>query len=332
MKSPLLLFFTLAILSSATVTSQTVLNTSFRPAVGQIFEFRVVDTIGVTEATAGPAGPSITWSLGGLFITLNQFNYNWVTPATTPYVGNFPGANLASSNSISTYEFYNDASGTFNFMGSQNGADFSKYGTAGAALFDFPFEYGDSTVVNFTGGSFSSGTLSGKVVTHADAFGTLQLSAPIGNVTNALRVKRTETLLYNYGPGVDDTVRTTTYLWYRSQCKEPVLIMGFKTSTFGQPEKYVRATAGCVTITSVRDQDLLQGIEVFPNPASNYFTINANGISIEKVEVVDLNGRILITANTPDLARVDVASLATGSYQIKLQTAIGTANKYFVKL
>lgn len=56
---------------------------------------------------------------------------------------------------------------------------------------------------------------------------------------------------------------------------------------------------------------------IYPNPASNVVrVINVNNAPIEKIEVIDLLGRVVCTASNSDY--IDVSSLSEGQYLVKI--------------
>ena len=81
-------------------------------------------------------------------------------------------------------------------------------------------------------------------------------------------------------------------------------------------------------LTQIAENDL--EISVFPNPASDYVTIGAEGL--QKVEIVDLKGRVVkcipATSNTLHL---DLESLDPGIYHLSVMTISGVITKSVIK-
>lgn len=86
-------------------------------------------------------------------------------------------------------------------------------------------------------------------------------------------------------------------------------------------------------------EDHLDGhILLFPNPASDYVEIRANGneLEITGIEVYDVYGKLIRTVvvadnNNSRQTRINVAGLATGTYFARLHTHQGVVTKPFVK-
>jgi hypothetical protein len=86
------------------------------------------------------------------------------------------------------------------------------------------------------------------------------------------------------------------------------------------------------TPLSVTSNNKLQLI-VYPIPAIDaLFISNPNHLLITSVAVYDILGQILINNTKPDLdGRLDVTSLATGSYFLQINTNLGVHVVRFIK-
>lgn len=307
----------IALFANASHAQGPVINGSFAPGIGETFTYRTIDTTGIDETVAGPGGGNVTWNLSQYFITLTQFLYNYVDPTTTAYTAQFPTANLASTNSVGLIEYYNASSTDYVYLGGRFNSDYTNYG-AGVSWFDYNFDYLDS-ITETVSGTFASGSVSGTVTTVADGWGTLTLSSPVGSNSNVLRVKRTALLDYNYGPGVDDYVTQTTYIWYRAACKEALLIMNFRSSTFYPYEKSVYATGGCI-INSANEIPQTNSFSTYPNPSSTHFTVNFDNIQQKnQLDIVDITGKVVKTfANVINNQSIEIDDLASGIYTLQM--------------
>ncbi|HMK07322.1 MAG TPA: T9SS type A sorting domain-containing protein, partial [Flavobacterium sp.] len=73
--------------------------------------------------------------------------------------------------------------------------------------------------------------------------------------------------------------------------------------------------------------------DVFPNPTNGMVAIKGNA-AIEKVVVIDINGRILkeLNFNNPNVnAQIDIADLSKGIYFLKIKSSQGIANRKIIK-
>ena len=70
-------------------------------------------------------------------------------------------------------------------------------------------------------------------------------------------------------------------------------------------------------IDNIDENSVEHGISIYPNPTNGIFRIsNVDPLSIQKVEVVDMLGRIV--ASTKNTDEIDVSSLSEGQYIVKI--------------
>jgi hypothetical protein len=70
--------------------------------------------------------------------------------------------------------------------------------------------------------------------------------------------------------------------------------------------------------------------DVYPNPASDFITVNA-GIN-SKIKVMDLSGRVLMTYRSDSaLIRIDLEALNAGTYIISVQDLDHTETTRLIK-
>jgi hypothetical protein len=80
--------------------------------------------------------------------------------------------------------------------------------------------------------------------------------------------------------------------------------------------------------------DLAGQWEIYPNPATSVLNIeNNSGMKITKLEVLDMNGKVVIDAKSANQLQsdLDVSQLQTGMYMIKLKLDDQTLTKRFIK-
>lgn len=82
---------------------------------------------------------------------------------------------------------------------------------------------------------------------------------------------------------------------------------------------YTKGNSGIERLSNV-------SMSIYPNPASDYVTVRAEGI--QEVSVLDLNGRVLSTSSS---SKVDVRGLAAGIYVVRVVTNNGVATEKIVK-
>ncbi len=88
------------------------------------------------------------------------------------------------------------------------------------------------------------------------------------------------------------------------------------------------------TIKSIRyNKDLDVSIKLFPNPATQYITVNIKGATTIKanISIIDATGKPVINTLNTDLRSFDVSNLPRGLYTIKVTTDNDIFTERFIK-
>ncbi|MDD3080142.1 MAG: DUF2271 domain-containing protein [Paludibacter sp.] len=78
--------------------------------------------------------------------------------------------------------------------------------------------------------------------------------------------------------------------------------------------------------TAVKNISDNPAYKLYPNPAQSY--VYASGYGIEKIELIDLNGKLLLTTKNQ---HIDVSDLSGGTYFVRMTTPAGMIMKKFQK-
>ena len=72
-------------------------------------------------------------------------------------------------------------------------------------------------------------------------------------------------------------------------------------------------------------------LKLFPNPASETITLSTTGCALQKVEILDVNGRVLYTATLNGTASFDynVSQMPSGIYFARVKTSCGVLTEKF---
>lgn len=92
-------------------------------------------------------------------------------------------------------------------------------------------------------------------------------------------------------------------------------------------------TSDCVSIETVGLEnlsDLANAISMYPNPATNVLTIQANDLQINTITVVSITGQTVKSVNTATTT-INVSDLVPGVYILQMQTDQGLVGKRFIK-
>jgi hypothetical protein len=107
---------------------------------------------------------------------------------------------------------------------------------------------------------------------------------------------------------------------------------GVEGATAGEKTYYFDDVKFGPATSSVKNQNEIEGLDVFPNPATNHWTITSEKEEITSIELFDLQGKQLrfIEPNTSNLT-IDASEFATGMYILKVTTATGTSTRKLIK-
>lgn len=83
---------------------------------------------------------------------------------------------------------------------------------------------------------------------------------------------------------------------------------------------------------SVQENDLVQGIQIFPNPATQNITFNKPAtLQIEQVTIYDILGKVIQASSGQDIQTVTISSLVSGVYFAKIKVGDRTNTLRFIK-
>jgi hypothetical protein len=77
------------------------------------------------------------------------------------------------------------------------------------------------------------------------------------------------------------------------------------------------------------NQNNLNGLEIYPNPANDKLTIETTQKS--EIEILNIQGQLIKSITSNGKTTIDISELAPGMYFVKVKTENGIAVKKFVK-
>ena len=105
-----------------------------------------------------------------------------------------------------------------------------------------------------------------------------------------------------------------------------ILIGGFFTSYNGSAVKHIARINGD-NPTGINPNDEFTGSFIYPNPATSFIHIGTGAVEVDKVEIFDPAGALVISVNQPRY--IDISALANGIYFARIETV---AKSYSEKL
>lgn len=315
------------------------------PVVGDTNKAYLVDTGSVNIKTVNAiTGNNALWDFSNLTVVNNSITSTIYTSTTSASSAtNYPGCNIVQSGSsflksVSTPSIQTELLGT-SFIGA------SLNFTNTAIVAKFPFAYSNnytdpySGTVTFT----SNGTFSGNVTVNADGSGTLNL--PNGQVfTNVLRVKTTQTttangVIYVGLFPIPITIKITNYDYYHSTQKYPIFNVNYTSIAILGPTVTASVRANTKsTIVGLKESSLENNnFKVFPNPATDYFTVNLSNLKNENgnISIYNVMGQLVKTINlgneTTIEKNISISELNSGVYLLKTVLGIKSSSNRLVK-
>jgi len=314
------------VVSSVLANAQTI-TSSWVPAVGFSQTHNIVNLTG--PIGPGSAGQGQTWNFAGA-TSDSSYTETHLAPADVFGGSNFPLATYAIVNPSFGALFYESSSVALQLMGQYSGVDSipgASIGTFNNAMdvMQFPASFSsafiDSFQVNYTS-PFLNFSMVGANDVLVDGSGSL--TTPTGTYNNVLRVKSINSYQFIGLPPLPGTVTngtTTTYMWVSPDypgyelMKYTIDVEGTNTDTS------ITYSANPLGIQNVANQTL----QVSPNPANSFVTVGfPSGAELNRVEVLDLSGRVLAIETVNGKSNRTTISTATFTNGVYIVRAVDT--------
>lgn len=220
--------------------SQLTLTSSINPVAGNTQMIVNSDTNGITQ---GNAGPNQTWNFTSL-VRRDSSLLSWVSSSSTPYAGQFPTSNVASTNDNSNYNYFTTSAANLITNGTAGPVAVIPYSNP-ELFMQYPFTYNSSFSDVFAANYLLGGiptVRTGTITVTGDAWGTINLQ--FGSFTNALRVKYVISTKDSSNPGTPIVIITnlTSYVWFVPGRKFPVFEIVYTDITINdEPQAPVKS-------------------------------------------------------------------------------------------
>jgi hypothetical protein len=92
-------------------------------------------------------------------------------------------------------------------------------------------------------------------------------------------------------------------------------------------------TSACLAITTIGLNEMTAAsIQLYPNPTQEYLHVVSNKSEVERVELIDMNGKLIakFLGNSKELV-LDLHDLETGMYQVLVVTTNGDFNRQIIQ-
>lgn len=105
----------------------------------------------------------------------------------------------------------------------------------------------------------------------------------------------------------------------------------YKYSTSNRAELFYIFTTNTNTL-STNELEIIKNLKIYPNPADNMLFIDTTEKQIQKIEILDLQGRLLKTIKeNKEKYQIDISNFSSATYLVKLSTEKGSQTVKVVK-
>lgn len=102
--------------------------------------------------------------------------------------------------------------------------------------------------------------------------------------------------------------------------------------SYGPPNNPRQLQYATTTITNLSLNDFSKNnINIYPNPTNSLVFVDFMNLTNVKIEILDLNGKILTSKSTSNSTNIDLSNLSSGSYLIKINSTEGTKTMKILK-
>lgn len=306
MKTKQLLFFGMPLFVSLHYFGQSLTQSTHAPKLGDTYT--TIDCSTVVPVFGTGAGQNFNFST--LSVNSTSITYNGVTATSTGSTASYPSANIAVQSGTNN-AFYNESSTVLKYYG----GNISVGGLSAVLIYSSPAIYGKypmslgTTTTSITSGTIlafsNNGLFNGTCTANADATGTLTLPGSI-TYTNAIRVYLNQVMTFTIAGSITGSLMVEQYdyyapsysFWPNTNNNWPVISVQSSTLSTAiggtSTQTFVTINSQYQFLSVPKKNNTGANIIVFPNPAINKLTINANTkYNSAATTITDLSGKII---------------------------------------
>lgn len=295
------------------------------PAAGASSSMYVVDTMSVTMSSiSSVTGAGVTWDYSTVAMAAGSTESIVVNDASasTTFV------NSTKSITQGTIEQYFNSTTTervsqgYIFTEPTFGVVTVILDANEAKLMDYPFAYNNTSTDTYSGtlsfdfqGMPVTGNVTGNVTAKIDGTGTLRL--PDMDIPNVFRLTTIDTTVATGLPAIQtaEVIRVQHEYYDLADQNLPIFVDLYITiSGMGGQRQVLSKNFSTVGIENAT----ISNVVLFPNPSNGEFTISGD-FAKGAIEVVDMSGRTIHTAEIVSGAAVKLTNLKSGMYTVKVK-------------
>ncbi len=349
MKTKLLFVAVSSFLCASVFAQITVDHTNIAP-IGDLIR-QANDTLPGFSIFPGPSGTNQIWNFSALHNDKVD-SLVFEVPGWTPYSAPFATSDLGIVVNGKQYEYLiNNTAGLFLVGAAIHLPDpgqhlLNEFSAPNSKLIQWPASYGMNYTDNYViAGKAAYNQVPGydsvkiKNTTNStvtiDAWGSVQ--TPLMTF-QSLREKRHKfdfdsTWLHKISPsvwiGLTPTIDTVdSYTWWSNSSSAGYPVVTMDQNPNNMKISSVQWLLATPTVQAVVELTNVPGLNVYPNPANDYIDIQMNNLDAISITVIDLSGRIILTAEKPinNLSRLNTQSLGSGMYFLLTEDRKGQRN------
>lgn len=305
--------------SQITITSQNA-PTAGTTIVMSVDEFPV----GINP---GSPGPNQTWDFTS-FSEDETEAIEFILPSSTPFPNYFPDANMALTTDDTTYNYMKVTASSWTYIGGAgqiDGSIFTFNNEPEAIVVNFPVNYGDQFSQEYSHTTYlsfgeDSVKFKNSVSSTDDVDSWGSVSTPSGTY-DALRVKteetQTDSIWFKFGGTwmLKDASSTSfnSYSWYTDHPSVGINLLNiYYDETW---ENIEDADYFKDSFVGIGEPKVQVEINVYPNPATDWITIETNHNFAGKFRIYDLSGKSVLEEEISQGSnKINVSALKTGIY------------------
>ncbi|MDD3688133.1 MAG: T9SS type A sorting domain-containing protein, partial [Bacteroidales bacterium] len=122
------------------------------------------------------------------------------------------------------------------------------------------------------------------------------------------------------------------HIYQTAGCFSPYLVIEVPAIAGCRDTAYIEPCINIQSNGSVSQNDLHTHFKVYPNPTTNWLTIESETLQIKTIRIIDITGKELLNIENFDNEKVDISNLNSGCYRIIIYSDGGEHNLPLIKL
>ncbi|MCH2230547.1 MAG: T9SS type A sorting domain-containing protein [Crocinitomicaceae bacterium] len=336
-----------AALSMAFAGNSQSLTQANEAAIGSNVTMYVCDSI---DAYSGTQGMGVTWDYSNVIGLTGQTRVIGVdNPASTTNASSFTSSTFAISAGSLLTSYYTSTSSErisqgFVFNEPTLGDVIAQFDIDEAKTMDYPFSNGDSFTDNFSGqidyvfqGFPQNSPITGTVHASIDGQGTLLLPNST-SLTDVIRYKTIDTTYATIALVGDIEIIRSQYEYYDILntslpvfTHSTIIAQSVGSTNPLSAQTMVLSSVEADNFLSINDIDGAFEFSIYPNPSQDVVTLSGEFSSNAVATILDYSGRVILSETVYNGKHLNITSLDSGMYVVRVNDNNSTVSKKLIK-